>query len=396
MPKYEQRGGVEVRAQSLRLYFQMDGEAIKEPLDLPPTEENIEYARGLVAVIKMEIKAGRYDHAKYFPKSKRIKENLFERWIELYLLDKKDDVSPVSYKTYQRRIDKHIRPFFADKSPKEITHEVLLRWKKQHLVQVGNRTQREILCNMKAILRLCLINEQIEKNPAEYLEVGDAEPPTPHPYTLDEIAAIEATETSNSDGLSLVLWLIWTGARISEGITARWEDIDLETGIWNVSLACVDGVYKVPKTRKSTRIVELMPQALAILKRQEYRRCSDSTRYIQVLQRDNRSYKKQAFTPLFINANTGKPWIDSRRFNDGFWVTHLAKAGIKHRGANQARHTWISLMLTYGMPLHWIIEQVGHTDASMIHKHYGKLLKRRDGARLADEAARRIASDKRS
>ena len=31
-------------------------------------------------------------------------------------------------------------------------------------------------------------------------------------------------------------------------------------------------------------------------------------------------------------------------------------------------------MLTVGMPINWIIAQVGHTSEAMIRKHYGKFI----------------------
>ena len=48
---------------------------------------------------------------------------------------------------------------------------------------------------------------------------------------------------------------------------------------------------------------------------------------------------------------------------------------MRKRGINQGRHTFASQLLTSGqVPPEWIAEQLGHSDTSMIYKHYGKLI----------------------
>ena len=56
-------------------------------------------------------------------------------------------------------------------------------------------------------------------------------------------------------------------------------------------------------------------------------------------------------------------------------LKHLKKAKVRKRGINQGRHTFASQLLTSGqVPPEWIAEQLGHSDTSMIYKHYGKLI----------------------
>ena len=57
-------------------------------------------------------------------------------------------------------------------------------------------------------------------------------------------------------------------------------------------------------------------------------------------------------------------------------IMNYGTAGISiKRGINQGRHTFASQLLTSGqVPPEWIAEQLGHSDTSMIYKHYGKLI----------------------
>jgi len=77
-------------------------------------------------------------------------------------------------------------------------------------------------------------------------------------------------------------------------------------------------------------------------------------------------------TIVFTNSNNQNFWSDSESFNKGFFKTHLEKAKIRHRGANQARHTFASQLITAGINERWIAKQMGHTSIAMLEKHYGK------------------------
>lgn len=55
------------------------------------------------------------------------------------------------------------------------------------------------------------------------------------------------------------------------------------------------------------------------------------------------------------------------------WFTaHLKKAEVRHRGANQCRHTFASQMLSSYVPVEWVARQLGHADTTMVRKHYGR------------------------
>lgn len=60
------------------------------------------------------------------------------------------------------------------------------------------------------------------------------------------------------------------------------------------------------------------------------------------------------------------------RYRDRFFKAYLKKAKVRYRGQNHARHTYISQLLTAGVPKEWIAGQAGHTSTKMIDEHYGK------------------------
>jgi len=73
---------------------------------------------------------------------------------------------------------------------------------------------------------------------------------------------------------------------------------------------------------------------------------------------------------LFRSSTSGLLWNGKTVSN---WFTaHLEKAGIRHRGANQARHTFASQALSSYVPIEWVARQLGHSDTTMVRKHYGR------------------------
>ena len=63
--------GVEPREHSIRIGSMFDGVWTRETLKLAPTPANVKYAERTVKMINERIKAGTFEYAEFFPKSKR-------------------------------------------------------------------------------------------------------------------------------------------------------------------------------------------------------------------------------------------------------------------------------------------------------------------------------------
>ncbi len=88
------------------------------------------------------------------------------------------------------------------------------------------------------------------------------------------------------------------------------------------------------------------------------------------MQRDNVTKKRENVKFVFRNGVSGEPWHAS---SVGRWFTgHLKRAGVRHRGPNQCRHTFASQALSSYVPVEWVARQLGHTDTTMVKKHYGR------------------------
>ena len=162
----------------------------------------------------------------------------------------------------------------------------------------------------------------------------------------------------------------WAGLSLSELIGLAIEDIDLEAGLVHVRRALVVGEFKVPKERSRIRVVELIDPALELMREIVAAAKEAPTVEITVTQRDNITSKKVKVRFLFRSSTSGLLWSGKTLSN---WFTaHLKKAEVRHRGANQCRHTFASQMLSSYVPVEWVARQLGHADTTMVRKHYGR------------------------
>lgn len=91
---------------------------------------------------------------------------------------------------------------------------------------------------------------------------------------------------------------------------------------------------------------------------------------MDVIQRDNNTVKRENVRFVFRNGQSGEPWHASSLLR---WFTaHLKTVGVRHRGPNQCRHTFASQALSSYVPIEWVARQLGHTDTTMVKKHYGR------------------------
>ncbi|MGB4344348.1 MAG: site-specific integrase, partial [Moraxellaceae bacterium] len=90
---------------------------------------------------------------------------------------------------------------------------------------------------------------------------------------------------------------------------------------------------------------------------------------ITIRQRDNVTIKTEQVRFLLRNGASGEPRHVS---SVGRFASILKRAGVRHRGPNQCRHTFASQALSNYVPKEWVARQLGHMTTVMIDKHYGR------------------------
>lgn len=366
--------GLEIRGKSMRIWMKLDAAepVIRETLNWPHTPENENKARTLAELIKLEIELERFSLAKHFPHSRHIKKNQMSYYIDQYKELIRWEVAPSTYDGYMSHVKNHVVPKWYRVHPKDIDTYSIKKWINTLKESLAPKTIREIVTRFASIHDLWRQENKIAYNPFETIVVKQLDNLEPDPFTKTEISMIISAQAA-SDFQNLLPCIFWTGLSISEQIAIAWEDIDLEKGTIEVNRNYVKGVFKVTKNRRRKRHLKLLQPAIQALRKQYALTGNRYSQTVDVLQRDNRTYKQERLHFVWINQEYDQPfnYYEVRYI----WRKHLQRSKVRYRGVNQGRHTFASQLLSSGqVPPEWIADQLGHSDTSMIYKHYGKLI----------------------
>lgn len=376
--------GVEINGKQLRIVFMLHGQRCREPLPgiVKINKASIAYADNKRRTILAEIKEGRFDYTAHFPESKRaalltgrggantkltVTEGV-KSWMEVQTLKKAGSTS----RNYQYKAN-HVTEKFAGRRIVDISKNDLELFQGQLLKQgLAPKTVNDIFTVVRGVWADAFADGIIRTNPLDRIKniERDMDEDSADPFTRDELQQLAVVKEGRAQDVNMILFDCWAGLSVSELIALGWDDVDLEAGTVSIRRARVNSEYKIPKEKSRARIVELIDPAIEYLRRQE-----QYTRHlpyitVDVTQRDNISKKRENVRFVFRNGQSGEPWYGSSL---GRWfTTHLKQVQVRHRGPNQCRHTFASQALSSYVPVEWVSRQLGHTDTTMVKKHYGR------------------------
>jgi integrase len=153
---------------------------------------------------------------------------------------------------------------------------------------------------------------------------------------------------------TVALFLLSTGARCNEALSARWEHVDTAYRVW-----------RIPATNsKSTRVrsVPLNDSALEVLKQIE---------------------RKEGY--VFVNGKTRTRYTTIAKS----WERLRASAGLPHLRLHDLRHQFASMLVNSGRSLYEVQQILGHSDMKVTER-YAHLSKKtlQDAANSASLAIR--------
>jgi len=353
----KRKGVRQVSASSYEISFQLNGVRCREKIKLPPSKINFEHVVNQRGEILNQIERGTFDYAEYFPDSPRARTLskvpgytiTVEAALEDWLKRAKTEVQKSTYIGYEKSVHNNLIPAFGQMTLAQIKKSDVRNWASGF--ECSGKRIRNMLTPLRQILADAFDDELIPKNPLYGWTVkrkGDKKP-QPDPFTPKELGRILA----NADGqiLNLILFWAWTGLRTSEINALEWGDIDTE--FVHVSRALVENEIKEPKTESGNRAVLVLSPVHQALKAQ-------------------RQYTYFEGGAIFHNPRTNAAWKSNKAFPEHYWKPLLKKAEVRHRQPYQLRHTYASTLLSSGENIHWLARQMGHRDATMILRTYGK------------------------
>lgn len=374
--------GVEVRGDAVRISFMYEGIRCREPITghSKLTKAVILYAENKRRAIVSEIKEGRFDYARHFPESERAKifsghggrdsKRTVPEGIEKWLAVQEATKAKSTFTVYRKK-SRRVVEYFGNRKMRDIAKSEMELYQASLLREgLSPKTVNDIFTIIRGVWSDAFSDGVIEHNIMERIKnVGrDSLDETADPFDRDEIARLEETKTNNPENINMLMFWCWSGLSYSEIIALAWEDIDTENWTAKIVRSRVLGDYKVPKERSRVRVIELLDPAIQRLKNQMQYTAMLPAKEFAVKNRDNITKRKDKVRLVFMNGDM--PWSQSTYRT--WFEPHLKKAKVRHRGPNQCRHTFASQLLSSYVPMEWIARQLGHSDTTMIKKHYGK------------------------
>lgn len=137
----------------------------------------------------------------------------------------------------------------------------------------------------------------------------------------------------------IALFLLSTGCRLNEVLSAKWSDVDMSKGIFTIRATNAKS--------KKLRGVPLNESAMEIL---------------------NQLDTRGKFEYLFINRLTGMPYCNIHKV----WHRLREKAGLKHLRIHDLRHQYASFLVNSGRTLYEVQQIFGHS-TSVVTQRYSHL-----------------------
>ena len=235
-----------------------------------------------------------------------------------------------------------IKPKFGDNKLSELTRYQVQQFQND-LSKSGlsPASQDHHIKLIRHALNLAVEWEFIERNVlkgVKLLNVENQLHDVASPEQLKRLVEVLRTD-HNRPVCHILMFLLSTGARLSEALTATWSQVDLEKGLWTIPATTA-------KSKKS-RTVPLNESALWVLAE---------------------AAKMKKFDAIFANPETEKPFTTITRV----WYRLRKAAGIGQMRIHSCRHQFADLVISSGRSLYDVQVLLGHSDPR-VSQRYARL-----------------------
>jgi len=168
----------------------------------------------------------------------------------------------------------------------------------------------------------------------------------------------------------------WSGARPGELAALKWGDIDGRTNKFRIRARRYRGDESTPKTRSSTRDVDMLPPVIESLKVQ---------RSQQAAMRLKRGEGKPGTGNDYVFTGPEGGFLNLNFLREKIWYPTLEAAKLRRRTFYQTRHTFASNALAAGENPKWVADTLGHKSTEVLFEVYERFIPkrtRRDGSAL--------------
>ena len=187
--------------------------------------------------------------------------------------------------------------------------------------------------------------------------------------------AINIQQVNFKDLLRLYIQIaLLTGMRVNEILALKYEDIDLDKGIIKVYKTLSNNhTLTSTKTHNGNREIEILDCLKEMLETTLKKHRKKGLQGFIFAKRDSIHYNLATFSNK-SNRNNKLRFINPQKITKAF-KNILQILHITDRTLYSTRHTFASLMLSFGEDLLWVSNMLGHKDVATTCKSYAKYIK---------------------
>ena len=372
--------GVELHGKYLRISFTYKGSRRRESLKLEPTKQNIKFAKSKLDAIKYEVLAGSFNYSHHFPDSNvtigKPSHKPIVSLINQYLKVKEQQIRRSTFDKYVSMLNIFSELYGKERSSETINPRSISEVRTLLIQGRTAKTANTYLSTVRTFFTWLHAMEYLDRNYLEFLSNVKVPEREIEPFTIAEFkVAIDACLQEQHK--NIITLLAYSGLRTGEMCALSWEDINFEERTMLIRRSTFDKRgLKTTKTDKE-RTVDILPPACDALEAQfkltgHYEakehpvELADKTNRIESLRF---VFSPHAITGIYSN----RPYdYLGKTVTNKMWQSISLRAGIKYRTVYQFRHTYASWMLSAGVNMAYLAEQMGHANFLMIAQVYGK------------------------
>lgn len=240
----------------------------------------------------------------------------------------------------------------------------------------------------------------IVKNPMTFVKLPSADKvQTPVKdatfFTQDEVKLIcnQAQKVfSNNKPVyyygEVIVLLLYTGMRIGECLSLKWEDVDFENNTIQIDSTISVVINRDDSSNKKSTIVDTSPKTKKSIRKIPM---SETAKKSLMQFKNNTTNHNTANTSYIFVTKTGK--LTSARNIRRTLDSILDNCGLQEKrlsqgyGLHSLRHTFVSMLLAKGVDIKIISELVGHEKVSTTYNIYAHLIpeQKQNSVNLLDE-----------
>jgi integrase len=235
--------------------------------------------------------------------------------------------------------DKHINNEFGNLRLNEITRSAVERFHiKLRKSGLAASTCDHYAKMLRRMLNLAVDWEVIESNPLARITLFNEDNKLERYFNNDELSRLLHVLKHDENRMvsDIIMFLLSTGARLGEALTATWANIDIANKTWRVNAS-------VSKSKRM-RAIPLNKAAIEVLK-------AVGT--------------QGEFEHVFINTKTGNPYVCIKKT----WSRIRDEAGLGNFRLHDLRHNYASMLVNSGRTLYEVQHILGHSDPKVTQRY---------------------------